>query len=215
MKAVALILACFGGLTALLALSRWLAGRRWAAAGHLVLAALVITGAVQLWSVAADLATYGRLRPNQPVAQVACERTGSRTFRLTLTRLPTGRMQVFEIAGDQWRLEARTLAWRRQASALGLEPRFRLERLSTRFVRIPDPLSAPPSSYALAQASGDDLWAQARTGARWADYAVAGHAYGPWQPLAQGARFELWFDAAGLHARAANEAAANALAARR
>ena len=213
MKAVALVLACFGALTALLALSRWLARRRWAAAGHLALAAVLIAAATQLWSLAADLATYGRLRHGEPVAQVFCERTGSRTFRLTLTRLPNGRMQVFELTGDEWRLDARTLAWQGRAIALGLEPRYRLERLSTRFVRAADPAAAP-SSYALARPSGDDLWAQARTRTRWAEYAVAEHAYGPWRPLVQGARFELWFDAAGLEARAANEPAANATAPR-
>jgi hypothetical protein len=211
MQPVAVVLACFGGLTLLVALSRWLAGRRWASIGHLVLAALLIAGAAQLLPLAANLDTYQALRIGQPVAQVFCERTGSRTHRVTLTRLPQGRMQVFEVTGDEWRLDARTLAWKGKAVELGLKPRIRLDRLSTRFVRAVDAGAPPPSSYPLSEEAGEDVWAQARTGIGWADYAVPGHAEGPWRPLAPGARFEAWFDSAGLHVRAANEAAAVAM----
>jgi hypothetical protein len=211
MQAVVIVLACFGGLTLLVALSRWLAGRRWAAAGNLALAALLIAVAVLLQPVASNLATYQPRRIDRPVAQVFCERTASRTHRITLTHLPDGRMQVFEVTGDEWRLDARTLAWRGPAVDLGLKPGFRLDRLSTRFLRTTEPAGSSPSSYALSEETGEDVWAQARTGTLWARYAVADHAYGPWRPLAQGARYEVGFDAAGLQARPLNDAAATAL----
>jgi hypothetical protein len=213
LQAVSLVLACFGGLTLLIALSRWLAGRRWASLGHLLLTGILVYAAARLWPLAADLATYQPLQVNQPVAQVFSERTGSRTWRLTLTRLPSGRMQVFEIAGEQWRLDARTLGWRGPAATLGLQPRFRLDRLSTRFVRTGESAEPPPSSYTLVTDTGDDLWARARTGLDWAEHATAGHAYGVWRPLAQGARWEVWYDGKGLQARPANEAAATTHAA--
>jgi len=211
MQAVAIVLACFGALTLLVALSRWLAGRRWASAGHLGLAALLLTIAVPLQPVASNLATYQPRHIDRPVAQVFCERTASRTHRITLTRLPEGRMQVFEVTGDEWRLDARTLTWRGRAVDLGLQPGFRLNRLSTRFLRTTEPAGSSPSSYALSEEIGEDVWAQARTGTHWARYAVADHAYGPWRPLAQGARYEIWLDATGLQARPVNEAAATAL----
>jgi len=207
MQPVTLVLASFGGLTLLVALSRWLAGRRWAALGHLALAGLLIAAAANLGPLAADLGTYGALRANAPVAQVFAERTGSKRWRLTLTRLPSGRMQVLEVTGEEWRLDARTLRWKGRALALGLEPRLRLERLSTRFLRTPTAEEPPPSSYALAEPGGEDLWAQARTGSRWSNYVAADHAYGEWRPLAQGARWEVRFDGKGLQSHPANEAA--------
>jgi hypothetical protein len=211
MRAVAYFLAGSGGLTLLLALSRGLAGRRRASLGHALLGALLIAGAALLWPVAANLGTYQALRPGAAVAQVFCERTGSRSHRLTLTRLPGGRMQVFEVAGDEWRMDTRTLAWRGLAVELGLGPVFRLDRLSTRYLSATGPGDASPSSYRLSDEVGEDVWAQARTGSRWSRYAVAEHAYGPWSPLAQRARYELWFDATGLHVRPVNEAASGAL----
>jgi hypothetical protein len=211
MEAVAYFLAGSGGLTLLVALSRALAGRRTASLGHGVLGALLIAGAALLWPAAANLGTYQALRPGAAVAQVFCERTGSHSHRLTLTRLPGGRMQVFEVAGDEWRMDMRTLAWRGLAVEVGLNPVFRLDRLSTRYLSTATPGDASPSSYRLSDEVGEDIWAQARTGSRWSRYAAAEHVDGPWSPLAPRARYELWFDATGLHVRPANEAAADAL----
>jgi len=210
MQAFALVLACFGGLILLLALSRWLAGRRWACFGHVALATVALVAAAVLLPVGTNLATYQLRHPAGPVAQVYCERTATRTRRITLTRLPGGHMQVFEVTGDEWRIDARTLDWQGPAVDLGLRAGFRLDRLSTRFVRAEEPDSTIPSSYALSEEHGEDIWAQARTGTIWSRYAVADHIYGPWLPLANGARYEVSLDAKGLQAHPANEAAAKA-----
>jgi hypothetical protein len=213
MQAVTFTLASFGSLVLLLALSRWLAGRRWACLGHLALAAVLLLSAAWLHPIAANLATYQARRMDAPIAELACERTSTRSYRVTLTRLPAGHMQVFEVSGDQWQIDARTLAWRDKPLALGLKPAYRLDRLSTRFVRAAEDESAPPSSYALVEEVGDDVWAQARIGTAWSTYAVAEHAQGPWLPLADAARYQVSLERGGLVARPLNEAAAKALAA--
>lgn len=213
MQVVTLALACFGIVVLLLALSRWLAHRRWASVGHLVLALALLLSAAWIRPVAANLATYDVRLAQRPVAQIYCERTSSRSYRVTLTRLPGGHMQVFEVLGDEWRIDARTLDWRGPAVDLGLRASYRLDRLSTRFVREPES-DTPPSSYLLSDDdTRTDVWAQARTGDFWSRYAHADHAYGPWQPLADGARFDVTFDRGRLAAHAANEPAAKALAA--
>jgi hypothetical protein len=152
-------------------------------------------------------------------------------------------MRVFEMQGDEWRLDVRTLAWRDQAATLGLRSGYRLDRLSARYgaMRLPaapatasnrpqgknEPATATadammassPSSYGLADLdeAGEDVWAQARTGSWWASYADARHAYGPWRPLADAGRFDIWLRKRGadgtveLEARPANEAAAKAV----
>jgi hypothetical protein len=135
-------------------------------------------------------------------------------------------MQVFEMAAEQWRLDVRTLVWTGRAAGLGLPPSFRLERLSGRFIRTEaaTPAAAeapagPPASFPLSdpEEPGEDIWAQARTGTRWQAHVDARHAYGPWRPLADGARFEVRLTrAAGsaeavLEAVPANEAATRAM----
>lgn len=211
MQVVTLVLACFGILVLLLALSRWLAGRRWASLGHVVLAVTLLGAGLGIRPVAAQLATYEPRVAERPVAQLFCERTSSKSYRLTLTRLPRGRMQVFEVPGDEWRVDARTLDWTGAAAELGLGPSYRLEQLLTRYARPPG-ADDVPSSYPLSEAgSGGDLWSSARAGAYWSRHARAGQVDGPWQPLADGARFDVAFERGRLAARPANDAAARAL----
>lgn len=236
MLGVIALCVAFGLLALLLSLSRWLARRPWAAAGNLAVAVVLLLVAHVLWPPVLHLQTYESLRPRALVAQVHCERTGPSAYRVTLTRLPAGHMQVFEMSGDEWRLDVRTLVWTGQAAQLGLPDSYRLDRLSGRYLRTelaaeaaPTPAAAPaaepaptllvPASYALSDAeeAGEDIWAQARTDSGWKDYVDARHAYGPWRPLADGARYDVAMTRAPgqaeavLEARPANEAAAKAM----
>jgi len=230
----------FGLLALLLSLSRWLAHRPWAAAGNLAVAIVLLFVAQRLWPPVLHLQTYESMRPKALIAQVHCERTGPSAYRVTLTRLPAGHMQVFEMSGDEWRLDVRTLVWTGRAAKLGLPDSFRLDRLSGRYLHTelapeaapaatpvarPDvsPKSAPallvPASFALSDEdeAGEDIWAQARTDSGWKAHVDARHAYGPWRPLADGARYDVAMTRVPgksevvLDARPANEAAAKAM----
>jgi hypothetical protein len=236
MLGVIALCVAFGLLALLLSLSRWLAHRPWAAAGNLAVALLLLFVAHVLWPPVLHLQTYESMRPKALIAQVHCERTGPSAYRVTLTRLPAGRMQVFEMSGDEWRLDVRTLVWTGHATQLGLPDSYRLERLTGRYLRTelaadatPRAATAPaagtaptllvPASFALSdeEEAGEDIWAQARTDSGWKGYFDARHAYGPWRPLADGARYDVALTrAAGqteaaLDARPANEAAAKAM----
>jgi hypothetical protein len=229
MLGVLLLLTLFGIVALLLGFSRWLARRPWAAAGNVAIA-LVLFTFVRVGAPAAQhLRTYEPMPANGIVAQVHCERTAPRTYRVTLTQLPAGRMQVYELAGDAWRIDARTLVWKSRAARLGLSPGFRWERLTARDTRAGSPsadgdaadadAARGPEGYGLSDPDevGEDVWSQARTGQRWAGDVEPGRAYGPWRPLADGARFDVWlthapgtFDAQ-LDAKPANEAGARAM----
>ena len=104
MAAVAWVFGLFGLVSLLLAVSRLAAARRLAATGHAVLAALLIGAAVVTGVLAADLASYQPREGDRPIAELYLEQVGTRRYRATLTRLPGGRMQVFELAGDAWRV---------------------------------------------------------------------------------------------------------------
>ncbi len=221
MLGVIALCVAFGLLALLVSLSRWLAHRPWAAAGNLAVAILLLFVAQWLWPPVLHLRTYEALRPKSIVAQVHCERTGPSAYRVTLTRLPAGHMQVFEMSGDEWRLGVRTLIWTGRAAKLGLPDSFRLDRLSGRYLHTElasdvTPTSTPaaksaarstdgtepaatllvPASYALSDQdeAGEDIWAQARTDSGWKDHVDARHAYGPWRPLADGARYDVVHD---------------------
>ena len=220
-----LLLVAFGLIALLVAFSRWLAHRYWAAAGNVVVGFALLWLAQTLWPPAMHLRTYEPLPGRAAtIAQVHCERSGQRTYRVTLTRLPAGRMQVLEMAGDQWRIEARTLAWRGRAAQVGLPASFRFERLSSRYLstepRRPADASRDPSpSYALGDPDepGEDIWSQARTGQAWSVHVDPRRVYGPWRPLADEARYDVWLVGSPgsadvrLEVRPANEAASRAM----
>jgi hypothetical protein len=79
--------------------------------------------------------------------------------------------------------------------------------------------SVLPASYPLSDPdeAGEDIWAQARTGARWQSHVDARHGPYAWRPLADGARFEVSLTLpagsteAVLEALPANEAAEQAM----
>lgn len=218
MLGVIAVCVAFALLALLVSLSRWLAHRPWAAAGNLAVGLGLLVFAQWLWPPVLHLQAYEPMRSRPTVvAQVHSERTGPSSYRVTLTRLPAGQMQVLEMAGDEWRLDARTLVWIGRAAALGLPDSFRLDRLSARHLQAS--ASTPPASYALSDEDepGEDIWAQARTGSQWRSRIDARHAYGPWQALADGARYDValvrkpGLPEAVLEARPANEAAAKAM----
>jgi hypothetical protein len=237
MLGVIALCVAFGLLALLLSLSRWLAHRPWAAAGNIAVAVLLLLVAHRLWPPVLHLQTYEPMRSKGLIAQVHCERTGPSAYRVTLTRLPAGHMQVFEMSGDEWRLDVRTLVWTGLAAELGLPDSFRLDRLSGRYLHTEladastpgsaaaaaadpaPPARLVPASFALSdeEEAGEDIWAQARTDSGWKRHVDARHAYGPWRPLAGGARYDVSMTRAPgeaeavLDARPANEAAAKAM----
>ena len=219
MRPVLVILAGFAVVALLLAWTRWMSERRWAAAGNLALGIGAAVLAAWPWPLVLHLETYEPHRSGQSIAELFLEQTGSSRYRASLTRLPAGQMQVFELSGDQWRVEARTLAWVGRAAELGLAPSHRLERLSSQAAatveETVDGQDAIETTFALGKDRGTDLWAQAQGKSPWDPILEAGLAASPWRPMANGARFELRFGATGLEANPLNAAASASLAAAR
>ncbi len=211
MRATAAVLACFALVAAMLASSRWLAARRRSATGHALLAATSLTLAASLWHLAGSLADYEPFGAQQPIAELMMEQTGTQRFRATLTRLPGGRMQVLELAGREWRIEARTLEWQDGATYLGLRPLYQVERLATRDAQPAGAPEAVMAVFRLGAADAGDLWTRIHSGSRWSAFAEARRSDGPWSPLADGARFLVRLDAGEITVEPLNPPAAEAM----
>jgi hypothetical protein len=109
--------------------------------------------------------------------------------------LPGGRMQVFELVGDTWRIDARTLDFRGWAGAIGGRPGYRLDRLVA-FERTPGGGAAkaepsPTAGFALGARDGIDLWQASRSGGRWRELVTAGDARTEELPMTGKSRFAL------------------------
>ena len=207
LQALAATLAVFGVVAALLAAVRSGRRRKVAALGHALLAGALLWGAVWLWPIGAGIAGYDRLRDGQAVAELYFEQLVPGRFRVTMTRLPGGRMQVFDLGGDAWRVDARTLHWRGWALEAGFEPRYQLDRL-TGLDAADTQKTLPRTTYELGDAGGLEFWQQIRAGRYWRRVVEARVVYGPNAAMANGARYEVVLSTQGLDARPINDAAA-------
>jgi hypothetical protein len=217
-RPVLVILAAFAVVTLLLAWSRWLAGRRWAASGQLLLAIVASLVVGVSAPLTGHLAHYETQLANLPIAELFFERIAPGRYRVTLTHLPAGRMQVVELAGDEWRLDVDAPQWATWSAPLGLEPRYRIARLASRPA---GPAGREPAgagnaaALALVGDAGPPPWL-ARLGAGRGEPLLAPRvAQGQWQPMVPGGRFAVRLtDRGGLGVEPVNAPASDALAAR-
>jgi hypothetical protein len=208
---LALLLGASGALGGLLAIRRGLDGRRWSALGHAVAGMLLAGVALWSWPLVQHLEQYAILWPSRPVADLVFARAGPDRYRATLTHLPGGRMQVLELSGNEWRLDARVLGWHPWATALGLRQRYRIERLASRHRGKVLAESRPGARHELAPSAAGDPWQLAREQRRWHRLIDARAVVGSYVPMADGARFRVSLGTDGLRVTPVNAAAERSL----
>jgi hypothetical protein len=205
-----------------------LAGRRpYRALGGIFTGGMLLAAAAILLLLGLDIQTFSRLTYERPVATIALRQTGDRQFDATLVRAvnygapgtdtpaPTGSADVapptYPLSGDEWRVEARVLKWQPWANMLGLEARYRLERLSGEFTDTAQELNGPRSTYDLRPAGDDNRLT--RLSARLHQARLVDTVYGSaaLMPMADGAKYSLAMTQTGLVARPANDQAAQAV----
>jgi hypothetical protein len=208
--AIAAVVAIFGLLLVALACQR-LARQRYLAAGGSALTGLLLLAiAAAIFVVSLNLHTYARLTHEEPVAQIVFEARGPQHFAATLTKVPSGDMKVFMLAGDEWQLDARVLKWKGWANLLGLDAQYRLERVSGRYRDLEQEKSAERTVYGLSENPGADLWVLSTQYPKWLPFVDAVYGSATYLPMADGARYEVKMTQSGLIARPVNEAASNA-----
>jgi hypothetical protein len=209
---IAIVLAC--GLLALVfalrAVSRARAGRPVACTVHGTLSVVWLLVAAGAALVGADLATYARLTHEEPVAEVRFRQQGERRFAAELL-FPDRGSQSYELAGDEWQLDARVLKWHGVATLLGLDTAFRLDRIGGRYRDIAAERAAPRTVFELARPRGVDVWSVARRARLPFVDALYGSA--TYLPMADGAHFAVSISPTGLLARPLNRAAREAVSA--
>jgi len=171
----------------------------------LVVAGIAVAAAFVV--VALNLRTFARLTFEQPVATVEFEEQGPQRYLAVMTRRPSGVEQTFELAGDEWQVDARVLKWTGLANVLGLDARYRLERLSGRYREIEQEKTAPRSVYALHEEPAIDLWSFAEAHPSWIPFVDGYYGSATYLPMAAGARYEIHMSQSGLVARPDNDIA--------
>ena len=150
--------------------------------------------------------SYERLTAEQVVAGIAFRQLGPDAYQARL--MVDGQLdRVYELRGDEWQLDARLVTWEPPATVLGLDPVYKLERLSGRYTDIGRERSEERTVYDLAEGSAFDVWALARQYPALAPGIDAYYGSATYVPMADGARFEVTLSRDALIARPANEQA--------
>lgn len=210
-ESIAILVGVFGAILLVLAGQRLLRARFIAAASTAVSGALLLAIAALMLLVSLNLHTYSRLAHESPVAEIAFEaQPEHQRYRATLTQIPSGHMQVFVLAGDDWQLDARVLKWRGWATMLGLDAQYRLERVGGRYRDIGQERNDQRTVYGLNENPGLDLWTVSMEHPGWLPFVDATYGSATYLPMADGARYQVSLTQSGLIARPINEAAESA-----
>lgn len=176
---------------------------------------LLLVIAFDLAAVAAVLLAlalhgYGRLTTETPVARLSFMQTGPHAFDATVV-LPDERRIEVALVGDDWQLDARVVKWTPFAVLSGLDPLYKLDRVSGRYRDIEAERSQPKSVHDLAADNGMDLWRLAQSHPQWLPFVDTEYGSGAYLPMRDGAVYDVTLSPlGGLVARQVPSSAANA-----
>ncbi len=150
--------------------------------------------------------SYGRLTSEKVISSVQFRQTANDEYEARL--MITGeRDRLFRLRGNEWQLDARLISWKPPATILGLDPIYRLERLSGRFSEIDRERTEPRTVHALSPDSYLDIWAVARRFPLLTPGVDAHYGSATYVPMSDGARYEVSLSRDALIARPVNDAA--------
>lgn len=209
LMAVALVLAL---LAVLAAVGRARRGQPFKAFARMLYAGVFFLVVLVLAAVGANLRTYQRLTSEQAIATVTVRAVGERYYAVELESSDGG-FRALDLRGDEWQLDARVIKWTGIGVVLGLDTRWRLERLAGRYRDAALEREAPRTVHELGPPpEGLDLWTLAQAHPAWLPFVDATYGSATYLPLADGARYAVTVSSSGLVARPLNEPARRAIA---
>ena len=167
---------------------------------RLALVAAVGLPVLLLLVLSLNLLTYSRLSYEQPVAELRVSQIDKGRYLVLLSE--GSEEKRFVLNGDQWQLDARVIKWKPWANTLlGLDARYRLERLGSRFSDPDAARTGRPRLYQLAMVSLLDVWELAQRHAAWMPAVDAAYGSSVYLPLEDGAVYRISMSQSGLLAR--------------
>lgn len=160
--------------------------------------------------VSASLFGYQQVPAGAPLATLSFERNGPQDWMVTISEA-NGDQRRFNVLGDLWQLDVRLLNYVGLLSLLEVNPSFRLERLSGRYLSLEDEQQKDHTNHNLMPEPflGYDIWE--RTERHGSLMLNATRSSLVLVPIAEGAIFEVGFGDRGLILTPANSAAETAL----
>lgn len=189
----------------MLASGHWLLGWLRGTIGMLVLA---LGGLIGL--IAWDVRTYGPLSQGAPLASLSFRADGQQRYQVKVEE--GGQTRFVTLEGDLWQLELRALHWKGLATLIGLEPGYRLEKLSGRYLAVEQQDQASHPNVELGHSQvGVDFWAWLQR-CQCASLIIEAEPLRlSYLPIAEGAEYTVELAPTGLLAKPVNTAAEQAM----
>lgn len=153
---------------------------------------------------------YDRLIDEQYVGRIQFSQSAPEQYVARLM-IENEQDRMYELLGNEWQMDARVVTWKPPATLLGLDPIFRLDRLSGRYAEVDDERAKLRSVHALSEPVTMDVWQFARKYPKLMPGVDAHYGTATYLPMADQAIFEVTMTRTGLIARPVNEAAADAV----
>ena len=154
--------------------------------------------------------SYGRLTSEKVISSVHFRQTASDEYEARLM-VRGERDRLFRLHGNEWQMDARVISWKPPATILGLDPLYRLERLSGRFSEIDRERTELRTVHALSPDPYLDIWTVARQFPLLTPGVDAYYGSATYVPMSDGARFDVSLSRDALIARPVNDAAREAV----
>ncbi len=204
---VAVILAFSGILLLILSFSR-LRQRYLVSAGiYSILSSGLVVIAIVLIACSMNLYTYSRIIHEQDVAEIIFAEISPQYYSATLYSGNERRNAKYIIKGDEWQLEARIIKWKSPVYLAGLDPLYRLERISGRYSNIQEEKTGIRTVYSLTENQGLDIWSIMKKYPSWIPWIDAYYGSATYLPMSDKARFKITLSQTGLLARPVNDPA--------
>lgn len=162
--------------------------------------------------IAISYYSYDRLTAEQVVATIEFRRLAPDEYQARLM-MRDERDRTFDLRGDEWQIDARVVTWKPPVTILGLDPIYRLERLSGRYTDIRREQTELRTVHELSEPIPVDVWQIARRFPGLTPGIDAYYGSATYVPMADGARFTVSLSRDALIARPENDAARRALGA--
>jgi len=164
----------------------------------------VLAGAALL--LAFNYYSYGRLVSEKVISSIQFRQLAPDEYQARLM-ISGERDRFYRLRGNEWQLDARLINWKPPATILGLDPIYRLERLSGRFSDIDRERIEARTVHALSPEPFLDVWTIAMRFPLLAPGVDAYYGTATYVPMADGARFDVSLSRDALIARPINDAA--------
>lgn len=180
----------------------WIRGFIRGTLGVICLIGLVILGLFMF-----DLSAYRALTLETVIATLSFTRQGPQVYAVNLVTNQDQFSRDLKLNGDEWQLDARILSWKGPLSVLGMEPIYRLDRISGRYRSVQQELTELRTAIDLRD---DSPWSVSEV-SNWMPWIDARFGSSVYLPMVDNGLFEVGLGSQGLVARPVNEPARDAM----